>query len=355
MLSISANKDCVKRPVSRSRTSSPIWRVGRKRRNALLAAQQLSRQQEVPHDARFQGLNQTAQEAPTGELPDGIYLVRVASSSTLHARKPFYLLRLSVLEPHASAASRPGDCIARKKLCGTGLVSARLCYDTERLNRDEVRRGDRRPCGIVKIRYTVVHGTSLVNLDGFGPPVSAGAGTWHLQCALVMPVSEASRDYSYTQISQYWLAAALQAPYLEAGRRKTAGQPCCSDEPSSRLWAPTSPRRRERRAVPGVGGSPGSVSNTRTGYLGPMLQQAFNCLIVSRRRIASASGSPSEICRSSSRDPSRLLLAILRRLCRCHRTMDGTPCLLEWKTTSSRYSMSHRTAGLGSPVDCYPG
>jgi hypothetical protein len=46
---------------------------------------------------RFQGLNQTAPTVP-GELPDGLYLVRVEKAQyRWHPHKPFYILRLSVL------------------------------------------------------------------------------------------------------------------------------------------------------------------------------------------------------------------------------------------------------------------
>ena len=145
---------------------------------------------------RFQGLNQTAQEAPTGELPDGIYLVRVDKVHyRWHARKPVYLLRLSVLEPRASAGQVvPGRLYCTEKaLWKLGWFLRDFGYDTERLNRDEVEeRAIVGLCGIVKIRYTVVHGTSLVNLDGFGP-----ASQWPelapgiSNVPSVMPVSEA--------------------------------------------------------------------------------------------------------------------------------------------------------------------
>ena len=145
---------------------------------------------------RFQGLNHTAQAVPTSELPVGICLVRVDKVQyRLHVRQPFYLLRLSVLEPHAFA----GQVISGRLYCTAkalwklGWFLRDFGYDRERLNRDEVEeRAIIGLCGIVKIRYTVVHGTSLVNLDGFAP-----ASQWPelapgiSNVPSVMPVSEA--------------------------------------------------------------------------------------------------------------------------------------------------------------------
>lgn len=48
---------------------------------------------------RFQGLSQTATTSEQ-DVPDGVYLVRVEKvQHRWHARKPFYSLRLTVLEP----------------------------------------------------------------------------------------------------------------------------------------------------------------------------------------------------------------------------------------------------------------
>ena len=145
---------------------------------------------------RFQGLNRAAQVGPVGELPSGIYLARTEKTQyRWHARKPFYLLRLSVLEPHAFA----GQVISGRLYCTAkalwklGWFLRDFGYDAELLDRDEVdEKATVGLCGIVKIRYTVVHGTSLVNFDGFAP-----ASQWpELSLGIsnvpsVMPVSEA--------------------------------------------------------------------------------------------------------------------------------------------------------------------
>ena len=89
---------------------------------------------------RFQGLNQTAQPAP-GELPDGLYLVRVEKAQyRWHPHKPFYILRLSVLEPQEFAGQiLSGPALLRRQgTLETGLVPARLRLDAELLGRDEV-------------------------------------------------------------------------------------------------------------------------------------------------------------------------------------------------------------------------
>ena len=52
---------------------------------------------------RIQGLNETA-HLPADSVPDGIFLVRVDRAQyRWHPGKPFYILRLSVLEPHELA------------------------------------------------------------------------------------------------------------------------------------------------------------------------------------------------------------------------------------------------------------
>ena len=121
---------------------------------------------------RFQGLNQTAQAA-TGEVPDGLYLVRVEKAQyQWHAHKPFYVLRFSVLEPRELA----GQIISGRLYCTAkalwklGWFLRDFAYDAELLGRDEV---DEKAMlglrGVVKISHTVVDGTSLLNFDGFAP------------------------------------------------------------------------------------------------------------------------------------------------------------------------------------------
>jgi hypothetical protein len=121
---------------------------------------------------RIQGLHE-ADQSIAGQVRDGVLLVRVERAHhRWDARKPFYLLRFSVLEP--------------KELTGNSVVGRLYCtpralwklnwflrdfgYDTELLERDEI--DEKRLVGIsgvVKISHTVVNGTALLNLDGFAP------------------------------------------------------------------------------------------------------------------------------------------------------------------------------------------
>ena len=121
---------------------------------------------------RFQGLGQTAAISEQ-EVPDGVYLVRVEKAQyRWHARKPFYFLRLSVLEPQ----ELNGHIISGRLYCTTkalwklGWFLRDFTYDPELLGRDEV---DEKAMpglsGVVKISHTVVNGTTLINFDGFAP------------------------------------------------------------------------------------------------------------------------------------------------------------------------------------------
>ena len=121
---------------------------------------------------RFQGLGQTVATSEE-TLPDGVYLVRVEKAQyRWHAHKPFYFLRLSVLEPqalHGGVISGRLYCTA-KALWKLGWFLRDFTYDPELLGRDEV---DEKAMpglsGVVKISRAVVNGTALINFDGFAP------------------------------------------------------------------------------------------------------------------------------------------------------------------------------------------
>jgi hypothetical protein len=121
---------------------------------------------------RIQGLSDTPQSA--AELvPDGLFLVRVDKAQyRWHAQKPFYILRLCVLEPQAFAGLAICGrvyCTA-KALWKLGWFLRDFLYDPELLRREEV---DEKALaglrGVVKISHTTVNGTSLLNFDGFAP------------------------------------------------------------------------------------------------------------------------------------------------------------------------------------------
>ena len=121
---------------------------------------------------RIQGLHE-ADPSAAGQVRDGMFLVRVERAQhRWDSRKPFYLLRFSILEP--------------KELSGHSITGRLYCtpralwklnwflrdfgYDAELLGRDEI--DDKNLVGlrgVVKISDVVVNGTSLLNLDGFAP------------------------------------------------------------------------------------------------------------------------------------------------------------------------------------------
>jgi hypothetical protein len=121
---------------------------------------------------RVPGLAETARDSQP-KIPDGIFLVRVDGAQfRWHAQKPFYVLRLSILEPRALA----GQSIIGRLYCTQkamwklGWFLRDFLYDPELFAHEQV---DEKALeglrGVVKISHTVLHGNSLVNLDGFAP------------------------------------------------------------------------------------------------------------------------------------------------------------------------------------------
>ena len=137
------------------------------------------------------GLSDTVGESrPT--IPDGVFLVRVDHvHHRCQAEKPFYVLRLAVLEPKPFA----GLSIVSRLYCTPkamwklGWFLRDFLYDPELLSQNEL---DERAVlglvGVVKISHTVVSGISLVNFDGFAP-----ASQWEeLSIARPIPSSKNS-------------------------------------------------------------------------------------------------------------------------------------------------------------------
>ena len=83
---------------------------------------------------RIQGLSETT-------VPDGVFLVRVDRAQyRWHPAKPFYILRLSILEPNELAGlviSGRVYCTA-KALWKLGWFLRDFFYDADLLGRDEV-------------------------------------------------------------------------------------------------------------------------------------------------------------------------------------------------------------------------
>jgi hypothetical protein len=121
---------------------------------------------------RIQGLHE-ADQSTAAQVRDGLLLVRVERACHRWvSRKPFYLLRFSVLEPkELSGHSVSGRlyCTPRT-LWKLNWFLRDFGYDSELLGRDEI---DEKSlvglCGVIKISRLVVNGASMRNLDGFAP------------------------------------------------------------------------------------------------------------------------------------------------------------------------------------------
>jgi hypothetical protein len=138
------------------------------------------------------GLAQTAQDSGS-EIPDGLFLVRVDGSQfRWHARKPFYVLRLSVIEPSVLA----GQSIVGRLYCTPkaiwklGWFLRDFLYDPELLAHEQV---DERALlglrGVVKINHAVINGIWLINLDGFAP-----ASQWEELSTAPLPSASGSKN-----------------------------------------------------------------------------------------------------------------------------------------------------------------
>jgi hypothetical protein len=99
-------------------------------------------------------------------------------------------------------------------------------YDIELLGRDEI---DEKSLvglrGVIKISYTVVNGTSLLNLDGFAP-----ASQWE-QLSSAAPASLAVPKSASTSPAR----AAIAIVILMAGKKEILEQRCFSGAPSNKL------------------------------------------------------------------------------------------------------------------------
>ena len=145
--------------------------------------------------------------------------------------------------------------------------------------------------------------------------------------------------YSYTQISQYLSCpAATSIATSMAGRRKTPGRPCCSAGRSSKPWAPTSSGRMPPRCSTGNGlahresglhyserDSWDRMSQSGVQLLDRFAQDDRIRIRQPRRNLQIKYTTPL----AGQNDFVAYVDAIGE--------LDGTRCLLEWKTTASRY------------------
>jgi hypothetical protein len=116
------------------------------------------------------GLQETGS---SNEIRDGIFLVRVQKAEyRWHAQKPFYTLRLSVLEPKDMAGRTISGRLycTPKALWKLGWFLRDFLYDPDLLGAEEI---DDKALfglrGVVKITHTTLNGRLLLNLDGFAP------------------------------------------------------------------------------------------------------------------------------------------------------------------------------------------
>src|SRR5271157_6415481 len=161
---------------SRSNLRHSPGRLGRKGPQCpALPAQQLPRPESRCRVKRqITGLH-AADRCAADQIPDGIFLVRVATVYfRRQAQKPYYTLGLAILEPRRFA----DHVISSRLYCNPKALwklnwfLRDFGYDSELLGRDEI---DEKSLiglrGAIKISHTVVNGTSLLNLDGFAPAV----------------------------------------------------------------------------------------------------------------------------------------------------------------------------------------
>jgi hypothetical protein len=142
---------------------------------------------------RIHGLHE-ADHSAAHTLRDGLLFVRVERANhKWDSRKPFYLLRFSILEPKALS----GHSLAGRLYCTPRALwklnwfLRDFGYDTEMLNHDEI---DEKNLiglrGVLKISHTVVNGAPLLNLDAFAP-----ASRWE-ELSTASPTSVASPEES---------------------------------------------------------------------------------------------------------------------------------------------------------------
>jgi len=121
------------------------------------------------------GLNGASQNGD--EMLEGPFLVRVERAThRWHPQKPFFALRLVVLEPKENA----GKAISGRLYCTPKALwklnwfLRDFGYDPDLFGRDEV---DERALlglrGVVRVSHTTLNGRCYLNLEGFAP-----AGEW---------------------------------------------------------------------------------------------------------------------------------------------------------------------------------
>ena len=119
---------------------------------------------------RFAGLQETDS---ANTMQDGIFLVRVQKVEyRWHAQKPFYILRLCVIEPKELSEKMISGRLycTSKALWKLGWFLRDFLYDPDLLGREEI---DEKALfglrGVVKVSHVTRNGRSWLNFDGFAP------------------------------------------------------------------------------------------------------------------------------------------------------------------------------------------
>ena len=290
------------------------------------------------------GLAETARDSRP-EIPEGIFLVRVDGAQfRWHAHKPFYVLRLFILEPSASA----GQSIVGRLYCTQkamwklGWFLRDFLYDPELLAHEQV---DEKALpglrGVVKISHTVDQGHFAYQPRRLRPgqPVGRTVRSSDFECFSLQPSRGNPMTYSYTQISQY-----LSCPrryrhrYLDGWQEKDTRAAMLFGRAFEQAVAALF-RREDPAAV--LFEQWGLCKDMGLTYSGNdtwdrMLQQGIQLL----ERFAQDDRVRIRRPRSTQQIQFNRTLASGNSFVAyvdAIGEVDGTPCLLEWKTTSTRY------------------
>ena len=121
---------------------------------------------------RFESLCPTGVSA-IHSVPDGVFLVRVDRAQyRWHKQKPYYEIRFAVLKPrHLTGCFMTGRLYCTPKaMWKLSWFLRDFGYDTDLPGKNEI---DEQAlidlCGVVKVIEVILHGTSVLNFDGFAP------------------------------------------------------------------------------------------------------------------------------------------------------------------------------------------
>ena len=117
-----------------------------------------------------------ADRSAINSVPDGLFLVRVerVQYRSRDQKKAYYEIRFVVLEPSHLAGSRVTGRLysTPRAMWKFAWFLREFGYDTELLGKEEI--DDQALVGlqgVVKVRHVIVHGLSMLNLEGFASAV----------------------------------------------------------------------------------------------------------------------------------------------------------------------------------------